>query len=280
MVARFQPAVSEATAEPNHPVSPQPVEKNQWPKSPIDLPSSPLPNLSPSSSIYIRNTPIHSTPTHFTPPPHSPSPGFQSRVSGVQSNRPVAQRSLSSRYNEMPSVQASEMLWLLTRVEKKIDQLASLEKKIDAITSISTNDSVSRLNDCMNVHDETQLCSNNVVDDSSSTLSLESGGMSKSFNNDISINNEPLDNDRLIHIHHQANSSANFAVRLVRELFTTPELIGRNVAGARGKEQLDPARVEKIMGLVNQFYPAPPVEKMEIFRKCRKGIDSYLRKLK
>ena len=67
----------------------------------------------------------------------------------------------------------------------------------------------------MNVHDETQLCSNNVVDDSSSTLSLESGGMSKSFNNDISINNEPLDNDRLIHIHHQANSSANFAVRLV-----------------------------------------------------------------
>ena len=93
--------------------------------------------------------------------------------------------------------------------------MASLEKKIDTITSILVNDSISRLNPCVNVHDETQLCSNNVVDDSSSTLSLESGGMSKSFNNDISINNEPLDNDRLIHIHHQANSSANFAVRLV-----------------------------------------------------------------
>ena len=108
------------------------------------------------------------------------------------------------------------------------------------------NDNVSRLNPCMNVHDETQLCSNNVVDDSSSTLSLELSGMSKSFNNDISINNEPLDNNLLIHIHHQANSSANFAVRLVRELFTTPELIGRNVAGARGKEQLDPACIEKL----------------------------------
>ena len=192
----------------------------------------------------------------------------------------MAQRSLSNKYNEMPSVQASEMLWLLTLVEKKIDQLASLEKKIDNINSILTNDSVSRLNPCVNVHDETQLDSNNVVDDSSSTVSLELSGMSKSFNNDISINNGPLDNDRLIHIHHQANSSANFAVRLVRELFTTKELIGRNVAGARGKQQLDPARVEKIMQLVNQFYPAPPVEKMEIFRKCRKSIDSYLRKLK
>lgn len=194
----------------------------------------------------------------------------------------MAQRSLSSRYNtEMSSVQASEMLWLLTRVEKKIDQLASLEKKIDNITSTLMNDGVSRLNPCVNVHHETQLHSNNVVvDDSSSTLSLDLSGMSNSFNADISINNEPLDNDRLIHIHHQANSPANFAVRLVRELFATQELIGRNVTGVRGKEQLDPSRVEKIMGLVNQFYPAPPVERIEICRKCRKGIDSYLRKLK
>ena len=113
MVARFQPAVSEATAEPNHPVSPQPVRR-------ISIIFHRLLYLTfPHHPPSIRNTPIHSTPTHFTPPPHSPSPVFQSRVSGVQSNRPVAQRSLSSRYNEMPSVQASEMLWLLTRVEKK-----------------------------------------------------------------------------------------------------------------------------------------------------------------
>ena len=71
------------------------------------------------------------------------------------------------------SVHALDILWLLTHVEEKIDQLASLEKKIDNITSILTNNSVSHLNPCTKVHDGTQLYSNKVVDDSTSTLSLE-----------------------------------------------------------------------------------------------------------
>ena len=78
----------------------------------------------------------------------------------------------------------------------------------------------------------------------------------------------------------QASSSMNFAVRVLRQMIPTGELLGRNIAGVRGKQAVDPAKVSKIKALVSQFYPASPLEKERIWTDCRKAMDSYIRKLK
>lgn len=87
-----------------------------------------------------------------------------------------------------------------------------------------------------------------------------------------------LTNDTLLQIRNLACSKENFAVRLVRETFQPHELVGRNVVGKRGKQSLDPVRIQSIKKLVTQFYPVPPMEIESVWRGCRKAIDSFLRK--
>ena len=98
--------------------------------------------------------------------------------------------------------------------------------------------------------------------------------------NEISPENQDgsLKKDSLLAIRARASSSMNFAVRLLREFFMPVELKGKNVSGSRGKDQLDPARIQKIKNYVYEFYPTPPSERDCVWRKCRKAIDSYLRK--
>ena len=98
--------------------------------------------------------------------------------------------------------------------------------------------------------------------------------------NEISPDNQDgsLKKDSLFAIRARASSSMNFAVRLLREFFMPVELKGKNVSGSRGKDQLDPARIQKIKNYVYEFYPTPPSERDCVWRECRKAIDSYLRK--
>jgi len=55
----------------------------------------------------------------------------------------------------------------------------------------------------------------------------------------------------------------NFAVRLLRELILPQELYGRNVSGTRGKQAVDPCKVEQIRTIVQKFYPAPPLVRVK-----------------
>ena len=90
--------------------------------------------------------------------------------------------------------------------------------------------------------------------------------------NSVSVN-------RMIVIRSEASSVKNFAVKVLREICTGQELVGRNICGVRGKQAVDPSKVEQIKGLVKRYYPAPPCESELSWRECRKAMDSYLRKL-
>ena len=56
------------------------------------------------------------------------------------------------------------------------------------------------------------------------------------------------------------------------------ELEGKNVAGARGKEQLNAAKVSEIKRIVNSFFPTSACDELSAWRECRKAIDEYLRR--
>ena len=88
-----------------------------------------------------------------------------------------------------------------------------------------------------------------------------------------------LPHERLMVLRAQASSSMNFAVRLLRELCPTQELIGKNINGVRGKQAVESNKVELIKTLVSRFYPSPPGEAERIWRECRKAMDSFLRKI-
>ena len=85
--------------------------------------------------------------------------------------------------------------------------------------------------------------------------------------------------ERLTIIRSEASSIMNFAVRILREICSSQELYGKNVSGVRGKEAVDPSKVEQVRSLVKKYYPAPPSEGERNWRECRKAMDSFLRKL-
>ena len=91
--------------------------------------------------------------------------------------------------------------------------------------------------------------------------------------------NLPISRDEIISLHARSNSTMNFAVRLLRELFTRDELLGRNLSGARGKDRVDPARVAIIKQIVFKIYQTSPSDKELLWRYCHKAMDSYLRKM-
>lgn len=91
--------------------------------------------------------------------------------------------------------------------------------------------------------------------------------------------NFPLSRDDLIALQAKSTSTMNFAVRLLREMFTPEELLGRNLSGVRGKEKVDPARVEVIKEIVFKIYRTSPSDRELLWRYCRKAMDSFLRKM-
>lgn len=91
--------------------------------------------------------------------------------------------------------------------------------------------------------------------------------------------NFPLSRDDLIALQAKSTSTMNFAVRLLREMFTREELLGRNLSGVRGKERVDPARVEIIKEIVFKIYRTSPSDRELLWRYCRKAMDSFLRKM-
>ncbi|XP_032243330.2 uncharacterized protein LOC116621573 isoform X2 [Nematostella vectensis] len=90
----------------------------------------------------------------------------------------------------------------------------------------------------------------------------------------------PAEEETYQTIFRQANSMANFSVRLMRHLFKRSEMCGRNVRGARGKKPLDPERVKQIKFLIYRFYSVPPADMPRFWTHCRKSMDSFLRKMK
>lgn len=91
--------------------------------------------------------------------------------------------------------------------------------------------------------------------------------------------NFPISREDLIALQSRSTSTMNFAVRLLRELFSRDELIGRNIAGVRGKERVDPARIEIIKEIVFKVYRTSPSDRELLWRYCRKAMDSFLRKM-
>ena len=91
--------------------------------------------------------------------------------------------------------------------------------------------------------------------------------------------NFPISREDLITLQARSTSTMNFAVRLLRELFTRDELIGRNVSGVRGKDRVDPARIEIIKEIVFKIYRTSPSDRELLWRYCRKAMDSFLRKM-
>lgn len=91
--------------------------------------------------------------------------------------------------------------------------------------------------------------------------------------------NLPIPREDLIALQARSTSTMNFSVRLLRELFTREELVGRNISGVRGKERVDPARVEIIKQILFKIYRTSPSEKELLWSYCRKAMDSYLRKM-
>ena len=63
----------------------------------------------------------------------------------------------------------------------------------------------------------------------------------------------------------------------MRELFQPTELQGKNIAGARVKDQVDPDRVQLIRNAVDQFYPLATADMASGWRECQKAMDEYLR---
>lgn len=91
--------------------------------------------------------------------------------------------------------------------------------------------------------------------------------------------NFPISREDLITLQARSTSTMNFAVRLLRELFSRDELIGRNISGVRGKERVDPARIEVIKEIVFKIYRTSPSDRELLWRYCRKAMDSFLRKM-
>jgi len=92
--------------------------------------------------------------------------------------------------------------------------------------------------------------------------------------------NFPISRDNIIALQAKSTSTMNFAVRLMREMFTLDELEGKNIAGARGKDRVDPNRVEIIKDIVFQVYRTSPSDRDYVWRCCRKAMDSFMRRMK
>ena len=92
--------------------------------------------------------------------------------------------------------------------------------------------------------------------------------------------NFPISREVLIMLHQKSNSIMNFSVQLLRELFTLEELEGKNISGSRGKDKVDPERVEMIKEMVFKVYGTVPSDKELVWKYCRKAMDAFMRRMK
>lgn len=88
------------------------------------------------------------------------------------------------------------------------------------------------------------------------------------------------DDSVIFHLRTKATSGKNFAVQLLRHFFQPHELKNRNVRGVGNKEALNPDKISKIRELVFRYFPTSVSQQENLWRDCRKAIDSYLRNKK
>jgi len=84
--------------------------------------------------------------------------------------------------------------------------------------------------------------------------------------------------EELFQLKNMSRSRANFAVNLLKRFFESSELQGKNIAGVRGKEQVNLAKVSEIKRIVNSFFPSTACGELSAWRECRKAMDEYLRR--
>ena len=84
--------------------------------------------------------------------------------------------------------------------------------------------------------------------------------------------------EELFQLKNMSRSRANFAVLLLKRLFDPSELEGKNIAGVRGKGQVNPVKVSEIKRIVNSFFPSSACDELSAWRECRKAMDEYVRR--
>ena len=300
------------------PASHSPITQAELTNSPSTSCSSPSPPHSPVTRVELTNSPstfcsspppLNNDPvpraegtspastSQFTPPPRA------RKTSQGQHNAPVVASSRTTTYNHSPSssVQSSASPWrpagrTRPRSSRPLFQemafgynyymppdlrmfLERLDERLEYLTSVV--ETMHRTNQPLPPLTREQSSSESISSTDLESEKTDEQPLFSSFTNpDDSQSPLPLSHDRLMILRGQANSSMNFAVRLLRELILPQELYGRNVSGTRGKQAVDPCKVEQIRTIVQKFYPAPPpCEGGRIWRECRKAMDSYLRKL-
>lgn len=92
--------------------------------------------------------------------------------------------------------------------------------------------------------------------------------------------NFPISREKLIILQSKSSSTKNFSVHLLRELFTLEELEDKNISGSRGKDKVDPTRVEMIKEIVFKVNGTEPSHKEMVWRSCRQAMDAYIRRMK
>ena len=87
-----------------------------------------------------------------------------------------------------------------------------------------------------------------------------------------------IDMDTLVKLKDKACSETNFAVQLFKKLFKDEEIKNKNVSGAKGKEPLDPVRIEKIKQYFFEIYPCLEEEdKKKKWSKACEGVNNCIR---
>ncbi|XP_071949888.1 uncharacterized protein [Antedon mediterranea] len=89
-----------------------------------------------------------------------------------------------------------------------------------------------------------------------------------------------LSPDTVAEVHRWATSPRNFALGLVRKLFTKDEMRNSNVNGKQGREKLDPVRIRIVKDLVIEYYKIPFIDQSFIWKHCIISIDEGCRRLR
>ena len=99
---------------------------------------------------------------------------------------------------------------------------------------------------------------------------------------DIMLANSGLTSDDVLALKLKSCSMKNFAVKLMRELFTKEELENKTVKSTRsakgGKEGLDKRRLQIIKDYVLQFYSTLPEKTEKVWSECVNAMNEVLRR--
>lgn len=93
--------------------------------------------------------------------------------------------------------------------------------------------------------------------------------------NDENMEQQYLDDSKVLQIRNKSCSRPNFAAKLSAEVFSTEERISSNVQGLLGKKKLDPKRIDFIKMKSFQHYESPHSNTEEDWKCCIKAIDEF-----